>query len=51
LAQSWTAFAGDAERLVRIAPVVGLEAGAAAFRALVEGSAKPDIGTVVHLAN
>jgi hypothetical protein len=51
LAQSWTAFADDAERLVRIAPVVGLEAGAAAFKSLVDGSAKPDVGVVVRLAN
>ena len=49
VAQSWNAFASDAEKLVRIAPVQGLEAGAEAFKALVDGSAKPDVGVVVRL--
>ncbi len=47
--ESWNAFAGDAEKLVRIAPVHGLAAGAEAFKALVGGNAKPDTGTVVRL--
>jgi hypothetical protein len=34
---------------VRIAPVQGLAAGAEAFKALVDGSAKPDVGTVVRV--
>jgi hypothetical protein len=50
VAESWGAFAGDAEKLVRIAPVHGLAAAADAFKALVKGSAKPDVGTVVRLA-
>lgn len=50
VAQSWGAFAGDAEKLVRIAPVHGLAAGADAFKTLVEGSAKPDVGIVVRLS-
>lgn len=49
VAQSWTAFAADAAKLVRIEPVEGLAAGAEAFKALVNGSAKPDVGTVVRL--
>jgi Protein of unknown function (DUF2855) len=49
VAESWTAFAGDAGALVRIAPVQGLAAGAVAFAALVDGSAKPDVATVVRL--
>jgi hypothetical protein len=49
VAESWNAFAGDAEKLVRIAPVQGLAAGAEAFKALVDGSAKPDVGIVVRL--
>lgn len=51
VAQSWTAFAGDAAELVRIAPVEGLAAGAEAFKALVNGSSKPDVGTVVRLTS
>ncbi len=50
VAESWGALAGDAEKLVRIAPVHGLAAGADAFKALVEGRAKPDMGTVVKLS-
>jgi NADPH:quinone reductase-like Zn-dependent oxidoreductase len=50
VAESWGAFAGDAEKLVRIAPVHGLAAGAEAFKALVDGAAKPDAGTVVKLS-
>ena len=50
VASSWNAFAGDAEKLVRIAPVDGLVAAAEAFRALAGGSAKPDVGIVVRLA-
>ena len=49
VAASWGAFAGDAEKLVRIAPVQGLAAGADEFKALVDGNAKPDTGTVVRL--
>ncbi len=49
VSESWGAFAGDAEKLVRIAPVDGLEAGAAAFGALVDNSARPDVATVVRL--
>jgi Protein of unknown function (DUF2855) len=49
VAESWNAFAIDAEKLVRIAPVQGLVAGAEAFKALVVGSAKPDVGVVVRL--
>lgn len=48
---SWNAFAGDAEKLVRIAPVDGLAAGAEAFKAAVDGHAKPDVGTVVRLSS
>ena len=47
--ESWNAFAGDAVKLVRIAPVDGLAAGAEAFKALVDGSAKPDVGIVVKV--
>ncbi len=50
VADSWGAFAGDAEKLVRIAPVNGLEAAGEAFKALVAGTAKPDAATIVHLA-
>ncbi len=50
VAESWNAFAGDAEKLVRIAPVDGLTAGAAAFKAAVEGKASPDVGVVVRLS-
>ena len=48
VAESWGAFAGDAEKLVRITPVDGLAAGAAAFKALVDNSAKADVATVVY---
>jgi Protein of unknown function (DUF2855) len=50
LAESWNPFADDAAKRVRISLVQGLEGGAEAFKALVEGSAKPDVGTVVRLA-
>jgi Protein of unknown function (DUF2855) len=49
VAESWGAFAGDAEKLVRIAPVHGLAAGAEAFAALVDGRQRPDIGIVVRV--
>ena len=49
VAKSWGAFAGDAAKHVRIAPVQGLAAGADAFKALVGGIAKPDVGTIVRL--
>jgi hypothetical protein len=35
---------------VRIAPVQGMAAGAHAFKTLVDGNAKPDVGTVVLLS-
>ena len=49
VAQGWEDFAADAQKLVRIVPVEGLAAAAGAFRALVEGEAMPDVGTVVRL--
>ncbi len=51
VAADWTDFAGNAEKLVRIAPVEGLAAGAEAFKALVAGTATPDVGIVVRLAD
>lgn len=49
VAESWGVFAGDADKLICIAPVGGLAAGAAAFRALVDNSAKADVATVVRI--
>ncbi len=49
VSESWNAFAGDAEKLVQIASINGLAAGAAAFKAAVDGAAKPDVGVVVRL--
>lgn len=46
---SWNDFAADAEKLVRISAVEGLAAGADAFKALVVGTATPDVGIVVRL--
>lgn len=50
VADSWGNFADVAEKFVRIAPVEGLAAGAAALMALVHGDAMPDAGIVVRLA-
>jgi Protein of unknown function (DUF2855) len=47
VAKSWGAFAEDATRLVRIERVAGLAAGAEAFKALVRGEGKADVGIVV----
>ena len=47
VAESWGAFAEDATRLVRIERVAGLAAGAEAFKTLVRGEGKADVGIVV----
>jgi NADPH:quinone reductase-like Zn-dependent oxidoreductase len=49
VATSWNAFAEDAEKMVKIAPIEGLLAGAEAFKAAVHGDAKPNVGIVVRL--
>ncbi len=50
VSESWSSFAAAAEKLVRIAPVEGLAAGAVAFKALADGDARPDVAIVVRLA-
>jgi Protein of unknown function (DUF2855) len=47
VAESWGAFAGDAAKLMRIERVAGLAAGAEAFKTLVRGEGKADVGIVV----
>ncbi len=49
VATSWNAFAHAAEHLVRIIRVPDLAGARVAFASLVDGAAKPDIGTVVRL--
>ena len=49
VAQDWRAFAEEAVALVHIAPRDGLSAAAQAFTDLVEGRARPDVATIVHL--
>ena len=48
VADRWRAFADDAARLVRIEPVVGLVAAAAAFTRLVAGRGDAAVATVVR---
>ncbi len=50
VAGDWGSFAASAEALVRIEAVEGLDAAAEAFAALVAGTARPEVATVVRLS-
>ena len=47
--ERWRAFTDDAARLIRIAPVDGLDAAAAAFTRLVAGEGDPAVAVVIRL--
>jgi Protein of unknown function (DUF2855) len=49
VADSWRGFADRAGQLVRIGTLDGLAAGAEAFATIVDGTARPDVATVVRL--
>lgn len=49
VAQAWSAFAAEAAKLVKIAPVAGLADALPAWCAAVSGDASPDVATVVKL--
>jgi NADPH:quinone reductase-like Zn-dependent oxidoreductase len=47
VAESWSGFAADAARLVRIERVDGVVAGAESFKALVRGAGRAEVGIIV----
>ncbi len=49
VADRWRAFAGEAARLVKVAPVAGLADAIPAWVAAVDGRASPDAAVVVRL--
>jgi len=49
VADRWSAFSGDAAKLVKVEEVAGLEAAVSAWVAAVEGQTAPDVGVVVRV--